>query len=72
MGTAVGKHLAARHPQFIHSTVLEPLIEIPIGILLNGKTFVLQEGIVLDEIAWLIKIDQDADAAALGGREYRA
>jgi hypothetical protein len=60
------------HAQGIKSATGETLIEMLVCVFLNGKTFVLEEGEILDELRGFVEIDQDADTASFCGRENGA
>lgn len=69
VGGAVGEHFAAGHTEFAHDALLESEVEFFMSFFLDGEAVVLEEGEIFDQIGGLIEVSEDANAAALGGRE---
>jgi hypothetical protein len=70
VGAAVGEHFAAGHAERVEAHCGGR--KSAVGVLLHGKSVAAEKREVLDELRGLVEIDQDADAAALGGLENGA
>ena len=72
MSAFVGIQFATGHAQRFESAFLQAKVEITVCILLNRKSILFEKSEVLDQFRRLVKVDENANPAALGGIEYGA
>ncbi len=70
MGALEREHFASAHSEGLKNSMLQGLVEMAVGVLLDWEAIAFQKCKILDEFRRFVEIHQHADSTALGWLEH--